>query len=115
MHQTNACESLMVMPASLGRAGAPRFSIPARSQPGAREARRHGRLRAVYRAAVLAWRHADHVGEARAERAQRAEADLQTDLGHRPVGLAQQRLGALDPARHQVRPGWLAVLAVERA
>ena len=60
-------------------------------------------------APVDAGRHADQLGEAGAERAQRRAADREADLGDAEVAAAQQRHRALDAPRHQVGVRRLAV------
>ena len=60
-------------------------------------------------APVGAGRHADQLGEAGAEGAQRRTADRETDLGDAQVATAQQRHRALDPPRHQIAVRRLAV------
>ena len=72
-------------------------------------ARRHPRRRARRLAPVDAGRHADQLGEAGAERAQRRAADREADLGDAEVAAAQQRHRALDAPRHQVAVRRLAV------
>ena len=61
------------------------------------------------RAPVGAGRHADQLGEASAERAQRRAADREADLGDAEVAATQQRHRALDAPRHQVAVRRLAV------
>ena len=53
------------------------------------------------------------LGEAGAERPERGAPHRQADLGDRLVAAAQQRLGPLDAARHQVRVRGLAVGGAE--
>ena len=60
-------------------------------------------------APVGAGRHADQLGEAGAERAQRRAADREADLGDAEVAAPQQRHRALDAPRHQVAVRRLAV------
>ena len=72
----------------------------------------HGGIPAVARAAIApidAGRHADQLGEASAEGAQRRAADREADLGDAEVATTQQRHRALDPPRHQVAVRRLAV------
>src|SRR5262245_55743123 len=87
-----------------GRRG--HFSETARSGPGHREARGHrgddGTL------AVFGRSLADDVAKRARERAQAVEADVQADVGHAPLGLAQQEHGALDAAALQVAMRGLA-------
>ena len=90
-------------------AGAARFSIPDRSGHLLGHARRHPRRRARGLAPVGAGRHADQLGEARAERAQRRAADREADLGDAEVAAPQQRHRPLDAPRHQVAVRRLAV------
>jgi peptide/nickel transport system permease protein len=52
---------------------------------------------------VGAGRHAHELREPRAEGAQRGAPHGEADVGHGQVRAAQQRHGALDPARHEVR------------
>ena len=60
-------------------------------------------------APVDAGRHADQLGEAGAEGAQRRAADREADLGDAEVAAPQQRHRALDAPRHQVAVRRLAV------
>src|SRR6266700_7746162 len=90
---------------------AARFSVPARSVPGAPAdwpgdvpgdaAGQAGEL-AVVAGTVGGRRLAGELGEAGAERAERAEADRHAHVGDRQLAQAQQRLGPLDPPGHQV-------------
>src|SRR5437762_6098153 len=98
-----------LMTATLAAALRRRFSIPDRSRHLLRHARRHARRGAVRLAAVDAGRHADELGEAGAEGAQRRATDLEADLGDAEVATAQQRHRALDAPRHQVAVRRLAV------
>ena len=78
----------------------------------------HDGIPAVARAAsapVGAGRHADQLGEAGAEGAQRRAADREADLGDAEVAAAQQRHRALDAPRHQVAVRRLAVGELELA
>src|SRR4051812_48511866 len=59
-------------------------------------------LRGRERLAVRLRRLPVDAPEARGERAEAAEADREADLGDAPVGVAQERGGALEPARQQV-------------
>ena len=71
-----------------------------------------GGMPAVACAAVApidAGRHADQLGEAGAEGAQRRAADLEADVGDAEVASAQQRHRSLDAPRHQVGVRRLAV------
>src|SRR4051794_40278343 len=73
----------------------PRFSETARSHPRPREAVRHdGPDNAAV--AVLRRRLADDLAERAAERAQAREPDVEADLGHALVRLAEQEHRALD-------------------
>src|SRR5262245_45873873 len=84
------------------------FSETARSGPRHGEAGRDG---APYRraaAAVGARRDADDVAEGPAEGAQTGEADVEADVGHAAIGLAQQPHRALDAAALEVAVGRLA-------
>ena len=87
----------------------PRFSIPDRSRDLLGHARRHARRRARRLLPVDAGRHADQLGEAGAERAQRRAADLEADLGDAEVAATQQRHRPLDAPRHEVAVRRLAV------
>src|SRR6266545_4173631 len=100
---------VMSMAVMLGAARGRRFSIPDRSGHLFRHARRHPRRRARRLAPVDAGRHADQLGEAAAEGAQRRAADREADLGDAEVATAQQRHRALDAPRHQVAVRRLAV------
>src|SRR5690606_5152379 len=95
-----------------------RFSIPDRPRHLFRHARRDARGGAGRLAPVDAGRHADELGEARAEGAQRRAADLEADLRDAELADAQQRHRAFDAARPPVavqRPRVLAVDAVPDA
>src|ERR671930_1833815 len=105
----------MSMALTLAAAGDLRFSIPDRSGHLLGDARRHPRRRARRLVSVGAGRHADQLGEAGAEGAQRRAADLEADLGDAEVTTAQQRHRALDAARHEVAVRRLAVRAPELA
>ena len=89
-----------------------------RRAPRARRDHAHARRNdlevAVVARAVLRRRLADDLGEARAERAERRAADGDAGVGDRHP-LAQQRLGALDASRHEVRVRRLAVGGAELA
>src|ERR1700680_499880 len=115
-------ESLMVTPevmvsmsmtVMLGAARDRRFSIPDRSGHLFRHARWHPRCGARLVAPVGAGRHADQLGEATAERAQRRAPDRETDLGDAEVAATQQRHGALDASRHDIAVRRLAVGELE--
>src|SRR5690242_5286281 len=54
-------------------------------------------------------RLADELGEAGGERSEARTADGKADVGHAHVAVSKQRLGPLDPARHQVRVGRLGI------
>ncbi len=86
-----------------------RFSIPDRSRHLLHDARRQPRRRARRRAPVAARGHADQLGEAGCECAQRGAADLEADLSNAEVATTQQRHCSLDAARHQVAVRRLAV------
>src|SRR4051794_19730609 len=108
-------ESLMEfnMAATLAVACAIRFSETARSRPRHREARRgSGDDRAP---AVRRRRLAHDRAEGPAERPEAREADLEADVAHRPVGLAEQEHGALDAAALEVAVRRLAERRAERA
>src|ERR1700737_1018752 len=76
------------------------FSKTARSCPCHREADGHGDDRSAL--AVRRRCLADDVAEATAEGAETGEAHVQADVGHAPVGRAQQKHGALDSAALKV-------------
>jgi hypothetical protein len=76
---------VMSMAGTLVPARGGRFSIPDRSGDLLGHARRHPRRRARRLPAVDAGRHADELGEARAEGAQGRAADLEADLGDAEV------------------------------
>src|SRR5262245_32838770 len=78
-----------------------RFSkIAAWSRPRHREARRHGDGLAAR--AELARRLAHDLAERTAERPEAEEADVEADLGHAALGLAQEEHRALDAAALEV-------------
>src|SRR5947199_7933168 len=115
------CVMEVSMGANLVAGAAPVFSESARRPvPGHRDAardprsdRRPGRgLRAL---AVLARRLAEHLAEGPAEGAQAAEADVEADLRHRAVGLAQHRHRALEPPALEVAMRRLAEHVAEAA
>src|SRR3954451_5977615 len=89
-----------------------RFSETARSRPGHAEAGRRGRHGRGL--AVLARRLADDDAERAAERAEAPEADVDGDLGHAAVGLAQQEHRALDAPALQVAMRRLPERGAER-
>src|SRR3954469_19986716 len=89
------------MGATLSAIGSGCFSETARSHPLHHETAGN-RRRARRAAAVLRGRLADDRPERPAERAQAAEADVERDLGHARVRLAQQRHGPLDAPPLQV-------------
>src|SRR5664279_4650467 len=64
--------------------------------------------------AVLRRRHADDLGEARTERAERGAADGNAGIGDRRP-LTQKSLRALDASRHEVGVGSLAIRRTEFA
>src|SRR5215207_2448575 len=120
----NECESAVSMRNTLRRAIAIRFSktaaLPraARSRPRHHHARGHvagGARAGSPRLAVGAWRHPDHVSERPAEGPEAREPDVQADLGHRPLGLAQQRHRSLQSAPLKVAVRRLAKRLLERA
>jgi hypothetical protein len=82
-----------------GRVG---FSIPDRSRADPGDAGRDGGPLVMAAGPVGARALADQLGEPRAERPPRGTADREADLSHLKVTPPQQRLGPLDPARHQV-------------
>src|SRR4051794_34149888 len=93
---------VMSMAATLVAGGHRRFSIPDRPGHLLGHARRHPGHRARGFAPVRAGRHADQLGEAAAEGAQRRAPDLEADLGDAEVAATQQRHRALDAPRYQV-------------
>src|ERR1044072_8683928 len=103
------------MTVKLDDLGGRRFSIPDRSGHLLDDARRHPHGGACRVAPGGARRHAEELGEARAEGAQRRAADLEADLGDAEVAATQQRHRALDPSRHEIGVGRLAVREPERA
>src|SRR6266851_10296121 len=91
---------------TLGVGRRARFSKTARSHPAHREARGgRGDVRAL---AVIGRRLAHDVAERATEGAQAAEADVETDVGHAALGLAQQEHRAFDAAALQVAMWCLA-------
>src|SRR2546426_2240204 len=76
------------------------FSETARSGPGHREARRDRRSRPA--PAVRGRRLVDDLVERSAERAEAGETDLHADVGHAPVGPAEEEHRALDATALQV-------------
>src|SRR5215217_8981016 len=118
------CVSALSMGRTLRRALAVRFSEtaglrrPAWSRPRHDDARGDvagGARAGPPRLAVGARRHPDHARERAAERAEAREPDVQADLGHGPLGLAQQRHRALEPASLEVAVRRLAERFLERA
>src|SRR3954454_2799840 len=116
-------ESVVSMGGTLRRAGAIGFSKTALLRlvagPGPRHHDARGHVAGGARAAppslaVGARRHPDHAGERAAEGAQAREPDVEADLGDGPLGLAQQRHRALQPAPLQVAVGGLAERVLER-
>src|SRR3954463_9045795 len=102
------------MRARLIRAPRPRFSKTARSGPGLGEAGRDGPE--ISRSPAIGRRRlADHVGKRSAERPQAREADVEADLGHAAVALAEQEHRSLDPAALQVAMRCLAESGTEGA
>src|SRR5438876_12404271 len=104
-------------PVTLDGAGVARFSkcalsswsLTGRARPRHRPARRHAQGRAVAGEArpVRRRRLADDGAERPAEGAEAVEADVEADLGHRPVRLAQELHRPLGVAALQVRVQWL--------
>src|SRR2546425_4927829 len=100
------------MAVTLDGAGVARFSkcalslwsLTGRARPRHRPARRHAQGRAVAGEArpVRRRRLADDRAERAAEGAEAVEADVEADLGHRPVRLAQELHRPLDAATLQV-------------
>src|SRR5881396_435941 len=104
---------LFSMWASLVGGGLARFSKTARPGPGHGEARRHGFDDGAL--TVGSGRFADDLAEGAAEGAEAVEADIEADVGHAAVGLAQQEHGALDAPALEVAVGSLAEGGVEGA
>src|SRR5262249_11775659 len=100
---------VMFIAVMLGGLLACRFSIPDRSRHLLRDARRHAGHRPRRVAPIIAGRHADELGEARAERAEGRAADCEAHLGDTELAATQQRHRALDATRHQIRVRRLAV------
>src|SRR3954470_5295781 len=101
------------MAPTLARARAVRFSETARPRPCHREAGRRrtdGRTPAIRRR-----RLAEDRAERPAERPEAAEPDLEADVAHRAVRLAQQEHRALDAAALEVAVRRLAERRAERA
>src|SRR3954453_8042381 len=107
----NEWESAVSMRGTLRSAIAIRFSKTAALRRAARSRPRHDHARGYIAGgagagapclAVGGRRHPDHVGEDPAEGAEARETDVQADLGHRPLRLAQQRHRALQSAPLQV-------------
>src|SRR3954470_9140927 len=57
--------------------------------------------------------HSDHAREGPAEAAEAHETDVEADLGHRPLGLAQQCHRALEPAPLEIAVRRLAERLLE--
>src|SRR6185312_2163891 len=97
--QRRLCEIALIMAARLSPAAARVFSESARSRtvPGHLHAARHVRPPLALRAQPeFARRLAEHVAERAAECPQAPEAHVEADLGHRQIGVAQQRHRPLD-------------------
>jgi hypothetical protein len=62
---------------------------------------------------VGGWGHPEGPTEARRERTDAAQADRKADVGDTPVGDAEERSGALEPAREEVLVRRLAEHAAE--
>src|SRR5882672_8349840 len=90
----------------------PGFSKTARSCPRHGEASRDGDNRSAL--AVAGWRLADDVTEDPAEGAQAAEAHVQADVRHAPVGRPQQKHGPFDPTALEVPVRCLAKSGAKR-
>src|SRR4051794_270527 len=103
------------MALTLRARGHGRFSIPDRSRHLLDDARRDPGRGTRRLAAVDARRHADELGEARAEGPERRAADREADFGHAQVAAAQQRHRALDAPRHEVAVRRLPVGEAELA
>src|SRR6185312_1180484 len=100
-------ERLMSMRFTLRRGCPFRFSVPDRSSTNLDDAGRDDGGLVMATGPVRAGALADQLGEPRAERSQRRTADREADVRHRQVTPAEQRLGPLDPACHQVAVGRL--------
>jgi hypothetical protein len=87
----------------------PRRHAAGHARAHGRPGRRHGAL------AVGGRRCPDDVLERAAERAEAREADVEADLAHGPVGLAQERHRPLDPPALQVAVRRLAERRAEAA
>src|SRR5690349_5810995 len=103
------------MPTTLGEPGGRRFSKPTRLPQPREHAARDGGGRPVVPGAVGGRRLADQGGEAGAERAQRGATHPEAGLGDADVTAAQQRLGPLDPAGHEIAVRGFAVRGPEAA
>src|ERR1700744_6297811 len=99
----------MFMAVTLAPLGARRFSIPDRSCHLLCHARGDPGSRARRLASIATGRHAEELAEAAAEAAERRAADGEADLGDAELAGPQQRHRALDPERHQIPVGRLAV------
>src|SRR6476659_653480 len=95
-------ERLMSMHFTLRRGCLFRFSVPDRSGANLDDAGRDDGGLVMATGPVRARALTDQLGEPRAERPQRRTADRGADVRHRQVTPAEQRLGPLDPACHQV-------------
>src|SRR6476620_11611277 len=84
-----------------------RFSVPDRSSTNLDDAGRDDGGLVMTTGPVRARAFADQLGEPRAEGPQRCTADREADVRHCQVTPTEQRLGPLDPARHQVAVGRL--------
>src|SRR6267143_3182501 len=90
----------------------PGFSKTAWSCPRHGEASRDGDNRSAL--AEASWRLADDVTEDPAEGAQAAEAHVQADVRHAPVGRPQQEHGPFDPPALEVPARRLAKSSAQR-
>src|SRR5437764_906135 len=100
------------------RTASPNLLSSARgAQPRHRPARGHPKRRSIAREArpIARWRFPDDHPKRAAERAQAAEADVETDLRHRLVGLAQQLHRSLYAPALKVPVGGLAERGPELA
>src|SRR5436309_318462 len=103
----------MFMTGTLRRRTDLRFSVPARPRHEFGPASWDGPELRVVSGPVGARALPDQFGEAGAERTERGTADGHAHVGDAQVAAAQEGLGALDPAGHQVAVRRLAVGGAE--
>src|SRR4051812_19778892 len=89
-------------PLALGFSESARWPVPGHDDAAGHAGPHGGPGRGLLALAVLAGRDADDLVEGPAERAQRGEADVEADLGHRGVRAPQLPHRALDPAALEV-------------